>query len=233
MMDMIFENPGLCHIGEKIFQNLDFVNQLNWRLVQRSWKNLFEKEASRIDLEKYLSSKIPPGKDVLHVEMWTDLINKLRTIVPPSLIKFYFDELFRKNYHHLSKLIIETNYRPPLVVFACIGNSKMVRFILPSKPISVWLGHHMLALRFAARNGHVEIVKYLKSCISSEIPTITHRNAIIYAIENGHLETVKVLIDYLTNLIDVPIGTFINLAKDIGHIEILKYLRLKFYNWKT
>ena len=73
MMDMIFENPGLCHIGEKIFQNLDFVNQLNWRLVQKSWKNLFEKEGSRRDLEKYLSSKIPPGKDVLHVDMTENL----------------------------------------------------------------------------------------------------------------------------------------------------------------
>ena len=90
MMDMIFENPGLCHIVGKIFQNLDFVNQLNCRLVQKSWKNLFEKEASRIDLEKYISSKIPPGKNVFVLEMWTDLMNKLCTIVPPSLIEFYF-----------------------------------------------------------------------------------------------------------------------------------------------
>ena len=46
---MAFENPGLYHIGENIFKNLDIKTKLNGRLVRKSWNDMFEKQASKID----------------------------------------------------------------------------------------------------------------------------------------------------------------------------------------
>ena len=45
-----FENPGLCHIGEIIFKNLDIQTKFNGRLVRKSWSDVFVKQASKIDL---------------------------------------------------------------------------------------------------------------------------------------------------------------------------------------
>ena len=49
---MAFENPGLYHIGDSIFKNLDIQTKLNGRLVNKSWNDVFEKQASKIDLKK-------------------------------------------------------------------------------------------------------------------------------------------------------------------------------------
>ena len=53
-MEAFMENPGLCHIGEKILRYLDFKTQLSCRLVNKSWNLILETEAtkSKIDLKK-------------------------------------------------------------------------------------------------------------------------------------------------------------------------------------
>ena len=53
MMDLFMENPGLCHIGKKILKNLDFKNQTFCRLVRKSWKNILDKEALGIDVDRF------------------------------------------------------------------------------------------------------------------------------------------------------------------------------------
>ena len=52
------DNPGLFHIGERIFKNLDFKNQLNCRLVRRSWNDMIEfiADKAKIDLDMLLES---------------------------------------------------------------------------------------------------------------------------------------------------------------------------------
>ena len=41
---MAFENPGLYHIGEKIFKNLDIQTKLTCRLVRKSYNEMFKKQ---------------------------------------------------------------------------------------------------------------------------------------------------------------------------------------------
>ena len=53
-MESFFKNPGFLHIGEKILKNLDFKNQVSCRLVQKSWKNVLDKQASKVRLEELL-----------------------------------------------------------------------------------------------------------------------------------------------------------------------------------
>ena len=49
-MDMFMKNPGLCHIGKKILNNLDFKTQLDCGLVQKSWRHIIDEKASKIDV---------------------------------------------------------------------------------------------------------------------------------------------------------------------------------------
>ena len=53
-MELFFKNPGFLHIGEKILKNLDFKTQVSCRLVQKSWKNVLDKQASKVRLEDLL-----------------------------------------------------------------------------------------------------------------------------------------------------------------------------------
>ena len=50
-MERFFKNPGFLHIGENILKNLDFKNQLSCRLVQKSWKSVLDKLASKVGVE--------------------------------------------------------------------------------------------------------------------------------------------------------------------------------------
>ena len=58
-MDVFFENQGLCHIGENIFKNLDFHSQLTFRLVRKSWNNMFFKDGSKLNAAKNLRAFNP------------------------------------------------------------------------------------------------------------------------------------------------------------------------------
>ena len=67
IMDIVFENPGLCHIGDKIYKNLDIQTKLTCRLVRKSLNDMFEKQASRIDL-----LKLPTWNEFLKEPNWRE-----------------------------------------------------------------------------------------------------------------------------------------------------------------
>ena len=62
-MDLFTENPGLCHVGERILNNLDFNTQLNCRFVKKSWKHILDKEASKIDVENFFRKFVTTEMD--------------------------------------------------------------------------------------------------------------------------------------------------------------------------
>ena len=53
-MEWFFKNPGFLHIGEKILKNLDFKTQVTCRLVQKSWKSVLDKLASKVGIDDLL-----------------------------------------------------------------------------------------------------------------------------------------------------------------------------------
>ena len=120
-MEAFMENPGLCHIGEKILSYLDFKTQLSCRLVNKSWNLILETEAtkSKIDLKK-LQLRIRKSL------MTYDWIQFLGFIIPNV------DNPWINNY--LQKYIkyqIENGFPSnPLQHFAMKRNVKMVNFIL-------------------------------------------------------------------------------------------------------
>ena len=56
-MDKFIDNPGLNHIGEKIFKYLERDSLLQCRLVSKSWKNTLD--TPKFWLKKYLQKKLP------------------------------------------------------------------------------------------------------------------------------------------------------------------------------
>ncbi|MDH3324236.1 MAG: ankyrin repeat domain-containing protein, partial [Candidatus Peregrinibacteria bacterium] len=104
---------------------------------------------------------------------------------------------------------------------------------------SAWYNY---AVRWAAENGYIEVVKYLCSLpIERGVdPSAWYNEAVRWAAENGHIEVVK----YLCSL---PIGRGVDPSAEDnhavreaakhGHIEVVKYLmtrvvKMKEIKWK-
>ena len=222
-MDLVFDNPGFGHIGEKIFLNLDFQTKLSCRLVRKSLNDKFEKHASKIDL-----LKLPNWCSFLNQPNWREFLKESKAKIPILVLNFYLQNL-------LSRVINtseEFNHRTPLLSFAITGNSKLVDFILlmNTNRYKDYQEHmntnryndYQEALNSAAKYGHVNVAKVLKP----------FRNyvAVFTASQYGHLEVLKVLIDdvYFGNYSDYTVDwKTIRAAACSGKIEVIKYFEEK------
>lgn len=77
------------------------------------------------------------------------------------------------------------------------------------------------AVRMAAENGHLAVVKYLHK--NGANIAAYNNYAVVYAAENGHLEVVKYLYE---NGANITVGDYyaVGLAARNGHLEVVKYL---------
>ena len=184
-MEIVFDNPGLCHIGDKIFKNLDIKTKFNCRLVRKSWNDKFEKQASKIDL-----LKVPSWSKFLKGPNWRVFLKESKNEIPLSVLNFYLQNLLFRVINSSE----EFNHRTPLLAFAATGNSKIVNFILHINTIRKWNHEYKEALISAAKYGHVNVAKCLKA--------FRNYAAILTASENGHFEVLKVLMDDVTAITD-------------------------------
>ena len=210
-MDVVFENPGLCHIGDKIFKNLDIKTKFNCRLVRKSLNDKFVQQASKIDLQK-----VPKWSKFFNKPNWREFLEESKTEIPLPVLYFYLQNLLLRVINSSE----EFNHRTPLLAFAATGNAKIVNFILQINSIRKWNHECKDALNSAAKYGHVNVVKCLKA----------YRNyaAILTASENGHLEVLKVLMDDITVVTGDLVGwKTIGEAAYSDKIELIKYFEKK------
>ena len=180
---MAFENPGLYHIGEEIFKNLDIQTKLNGRLVRKSWNDMFEKQASKIDLQN-----VPKFSKFLKEKTnWSLFLREQKSEIPTLVLNYYLQDLFNRIVGNNSE---EYVHRTPLLAFARTGNSKIVGFILRMKTNIFQDDECYYALYYGAKYGHVNVTKLLKR---------VKKYPILYAIRHGHLEVLKVLMDDYPN----------------------------------
>ena len=222
-MDIVFENPGLCHIGEKIFKNLDFQTKLSCRLVRKSLNDNFEKQASKIDLQN-----VPNWSKFLKYFYWREFLNASKTKISTVVMNSYLQNVFSRVIYCSE----QSNLRTPLLAFAIIGNSKLVDFILLMYTNSYkdYQEHmntnryndYQEALNSAAKYGHVNVAKVLKP--------FRNYAAVLTASQYGHLEVLKVLIDdvYFGNYSDYTVDwKTIRAAACSGKTEVIKYFEEK------
>ena len=207
-MDIVFENPGLYHIGECIFKILDFQTQLTFRLLSKSFNHAFVKESSKVELPDHIRLK------PLFLE-WMYFMKKAK--VPVFLVNTYLQNVFQKTNNPF-----RNNYRTLLAEFAIIGNSKIIELILKMRPNYKWHFGHFYALLSAAKYGHVNVAKCLKDLFSSNIPSNELEGALLLAIENGHLDVLRVLIYDGTNPDKIVNRKIIRAAACSDKIEMIK-----------
>ena len=145
-----FENPGLYHIGETIFKNLDIQTKLNGRLVRKSWNVVFIKQASKIDLENE-----PKLNEFLEeYPIWSKFLKESKTEIPKLVLNTYLQNLF---FRVIRSIFEEYDHRTPLIAFARTGNSKIVDFILHMKTYIIRDNECYEALNC----GHLNVLKLL------------------------------------------------------------------------
>ena len=200
-MDELFENPGLCHIGSKIYNYLNLQTKLTCRLVRKSWNDMFEKQASKCDLQKVVN-----WSKFLSELKWKEFLKELKTRIPTSVLKL------------LLRLINssgeEFKYRTPLLAFAIIGNSKIVDVILNMNTITISNNEYIEALNSAMKYGHVNVAKCLKTFRNYEV--------IFKTVQYGHLEILEVLMDDVTDFTDLVDWKTIRAAAWTNRIEMIK-----------
>ena len=208
---IVFENPGFGHIGECIFKNLDIETKLTCRLVTKSWNNIFEKQALKIDLRN-----VPKfSKFLKNKPMWSLFLKEPKTEVPTLVLNSFLHDLFNRIMINESE---EYENRTPLLAFARTGNSKIVDFILRMKTMSFEYHDKSAALNSAAKYGHVNVAKLLRN-YTYEV------KAVYTAIKHGQLEVLKVLIGQgpYQLYIDKIDHSAIMAAASRANVKVLKY----------
>ena len=173
------ENPGLCHIGEKILTNLDFKTQLDCRLVQTSWKHVIDEKASKIDVnvlqtffkqsvtteEEFMKEKrlrhsndvtMPPKCPFAREEsytFWQQLFGSANSLPNNILINIYLLNVVK------SMIKTQKNLNSPIREFFERRNIKMVEVILNEGMFDYF--HFQDIVEKAVREDCIEMIKIM------------------------------------------------------------------------
>ena len=89
-MDLVIENPGFSHIGEKIFNCLDFNTQSTCRLVKKSWKIMLEKKPYKLNWMLTVDFLLFDKYD--DIKMWIKLVRHVHFKLKSRWIDIYLQE---------------------------------------------------------------------------------------------------------------------------------------------
>ena len=189
--------------------------------MRKSWNDVFEKQASKIDLKK-----VPEWSKLLKEEPrcredWNKFLKESITEIPTLVLISYLQDLFNKILSNTSE---NFQQKTPLVAFARTGNSKIVDFILHTENFPVGFAERHEALYFAANYGHVNVAKLLKQ------RRFRNFSAILCASQSGHLEVLKVLIDDDPKAMNLD-HHIIWTAAYSGKFEVLEYFERLNKDW--
>ena len=232
-------NPGLFHIGERIFKNLDFKTQSNCRLVRRSWNDMIENIAAKAKIELAMMLKSMTKPDIPNANIsfslkysikskrynhakWLNFVKTLFAETDDSRMNIYL----QKHIKYQNNVEFSTS---PLEYFVLVRNLKMVHFILNKKLHDEVSHKYMnsdfeLALVNATNANFSEIVECFIPFMSS-----THFQEFVFRqTTSGNLNALKILLPnpkeplivdrHGNNLIHIAASTSTN-----DHIEIVKY----------
>ena len=247
-MENIINNPGLQHLAEKIFWNLNYEDLESCRLMNESCRKILDNPFFwiKIFIRRGISKKyqmewtyaIEITKDTTlekYVLLYLKKSTRNRRMVDlPCWIHsdyFIFSKI-KKVIQYLNSEVpnaADKNGKSPLYIAAEIGDIETIKFLAPltknpnaSDKIGITPIHN------AAHNGHTEIVKFLAPL--TENPNVSDRcsgdTPIHCAVLNGHTEIVK----FLASMTDNP--NFINDEGETpmhdaalkGYTDIVKFL---------
>ena len=239
-MDLFMENPGLCHIGEKILANLDFKTQLNCRMVQKSWKHIIDEKASKIDVNvlqtffkqsvrmkmKRLRHLMFPVVDAKSYLFWLQLFCSANSLPYNININIYLMNVLKRMINAQEIL------NSPLGEFFERKNIKMVEVILNQRMADRF--HFQHVIKKAVGEGCIEMIKIMHPLFDISL----FFQSIRLSIYNGKLNILEILLTenpkaslvIKNNELNTSKFNIINFAVQFGGFEIVKMLCQKVSN---
>ena len=244
-------NPGLQHLAENIFVNLNDQNVETCRDANRSFQQFLDSctENSLFWLKKFIGRGISKKNQMdwtkaiqltketnleKYVLLYLKRCEKNERVVD---LPCYIDEDFLKRSAKMIRIFLENLENPNVpneygkdTIHSCakLGDLMTIKHLAllkdnPNAPDRNW----RTPIYWAALNGHTEVVKILGPLAENpNTPTSDGETPIYMAASKGHTEIVKILAPLCENH-DTPISngnTPINVATRNGHMEIVQFL---------
>ena len=200
-MENIITNPGLQHLAEEIFWNLDVKNLKNCAQINQSCKQIlqnpifclrkFEKLSKKNQLDWIkviqLVTNFDKGIAIISYLKWN---LKKEIVNPPCHSSPAVQNDFKKKIWENCKKMESSDENTEIVkILAPLTDN-------PNSPDN----DGDTPIYMAARKGHTEIVKILASFTDSpNSPEIHGRTPILEAVQSSYTEIVKILVPFITN----------------------------------
>ena len=222
ILEEIINSPGLQHIAEEIFLNLDFNGIMTCKLVNDSCKDIVDKRIFWLKKWKMRGLSNENYKD------WVNAIQMTKNIT------------LEKNIHAYIKMVIEIGH---FVDVPCYIDSKIILEF--SNESSFWKAFiennagilQLLAVEYikdineerflkAVDKNKLDVIKVLAPLLQYPNPSVKKFGGITpisVAASRGHLNLIKFLVP-LTQNPNLLIGIPIHAAAMNGHADVIKYL---------
>ena len=249
-MEIFTKNPGLQHIAEDIFNILDKKSLIDCRLVNKSWRTIFnwpifwlrKSKSTMPENSKTWKILVDQIEDCQIEEEFVNILIKNFKLTPMFPLEIVVELIKKEKYPNIVNFILEhvnpestvhievtpyLTYRDmtPICLAAFYGLSETVQKLIKKYGSSnIPTSEGRTPIHYAARNGCLDIVSFL-------VPFTNHPDApdnrgctpIHYAAEYGQLRTVQ----FLVGLTDTPLApeiigdTPIHYAAFNGNLEIV------------
>ena len=229
IMDQISSHPGLQHIIEKTFINLDYKDLMACKLMNKSVKQILDN--IMFWLRKW---KLRNGLSQKNLADWTKAIKITRNTNLAPNIDLYIKKVIQNGHIvdvpcFIDELAVEKfstgiSFDEALVqkdaAILQILAPMMENFNAPNK-------NGYTPIHFQARNGHIDVIKVLAPL--TENPNTPNKNGqtpIYWAAFGGHIEVIKFLASLTENpnVADEMNCTPVYWAATNGHLDALKIL---------
>ena len=215
-LDQIIRTPGLIHIAEQIFSNLDRQNLLQCQKVNENWASFL-----RNPWFWYNRMKQNTTLSEVHQEEWSKFCEKLKKLDQTKDMTQGVNFIYECLEH---SVILNEVYQSA----AKKGHTETIKILVPltdnPNAPDIYGG---TPIHQAARNGYTEIVNILVTLTENpNAPNKWGETPIFWAALNGHTEIVKIFLPLTDNpnTSNNTGETPIYWGAQNGHTEVVKIL---------
>ena len=232
-MEKIIKNPGLQHLAEDIFLNLNYSDLKKCQLINQFTSQILDNPML------WIRELIQKGLSKENQNDWIEAIqlNYEKKKYIAAYLKWNLKEKNLFDFPCFTKSVVQEDIRRKIVdICSCMWGDmrsehpETVKILAPltDNPNAPYnKGNGKTPIYWAAEYGHTEIVKILAPLTDTHIPPDKDGKSPIYlAARNGHTEIVKILVPLSNNpnAPDKDGKTPIYWAACNGHSEIVKIL---------
>ena len=190
-MDTIIPNPGLHHLVEKVFWNLDVEDLKKCAQINKSCKQILQYPFFGLRKFEHLSKE--------NQEDWIKVLqsvgNSERGIAIISYLQWNLKKEVLVDPPCYNSPAVQKKFKENLMMAACRGYTEIIKILLPFVDnLNAQDDKGGTAIYKAACNGHTEIVKILAPLTDNpNAPDYLGRTPIYRAAYNRHTDIVKFL----------------------------------------